>query len=164
MHHMTTTKIDLDQPPLSPAARERLDAELAVLRATRDQFAAAINDQAEPTGDAADRADVVTRFEELDRVDRQIEDILLALTRPTRTEAPADGVVGIGSQVTLRYADGDRETVMLGDLLEGDGDDNLVTPRSPLGQALLGQPVGAKITYRAPTGEVRVEVEAISAA
>lgn len=159
---MTGIKTDLDHPPISSAARRRLEAELVELRETREQFATAITEQADPTGDAADRADVVTRFEELDRVDRQIEDILLALTRPTRTAAPADDVVNIGSEVTLRYADGSREVVVLGDLLESDGDDNLVTPRSPVGRALLGQRAGTKITYRAPTGEVQVEVEAIT--
>ena len=53
---------------------------------------------------------------------------------------------------------------MLGDLLEDDGDGTLVTPRSPMGRAILGQSVGAEVTYLAPSGVVRVDVEAIAPA
>jgi transcription elongation factor GreA len=160
---MTVTDIDLDQP-LSPAARQRLEAELIELRAERDQFAAAINDNADPVGDVADRADVISRFDELDRVDQRIEEIRLTLTRPTRTVAPSDEVVEIGAAVTLRYSDGSNETVVLGDLLEDDGQGVLVTPRSPLGRAILGRAVGDKVNFRAPSGEVKVDVVAIAPA
>ena len=159
---MPVTRIDLDQPPLSAAARRRLEGELVQLREERDQFAATINDNADPVGDAADRAGVLSRFDELDRIEQRIEEIRLALTRPSRTVAPSDGLVELGTAVTIRFGDGSQEVVVIGDLLEDDGGSSVVTPHSPLGRALLGQPVGAKITYRAPTGEVRVDVEAIS--
>jgi len=161
---MTRTALDLDQPPLSPATRKRLEIELATLKAERDDLAEAINGSAEPVGDVADRADVLSRFEELDRVDRQVEEILTALTRPVRAAAPQTSLVEIGATVTLRHADGSPEVVVLADLLEDDGEALLVTPRSPLGQALLGRSVGEEVTFRAPAGEVRVGIEAIGAA
>lgn len=158
---MPVRTIDLDHPPLSAAARRRLETELANLRAERDQFAATINDNADPTGDVADRADVLSRFDELDRVDARIEEVLEALSRPVLSVEAKGAVVELGTTVTLRHADGEAEVVVLGDLLEADGEATLVTPRSPLGRAMLGRAVGEAVVYRAPSGEVRLDIEAI---
>lgn len=157
---MALQQIDLERPALSAAARGRLEVELAELRAERAELAATVNDHADPVGDVADRADVLTRFDELDRVDRRVEEILLALERPVRA-APAGGLVEIGTTVTLRFSDGSSEVVMVGDLLEDDGEGNLVTPRSPLGRAVLGRSVGEEVTYIAPSGKVSVGIQAI---
>ena len=158
---MSVSGVDLDRPPLSAAARKRLEAELATLREDRDRFAASINDNANVVGDVADRADVLTQFDELDRVDARIEEVLVALARPVRPVDPAGDRVGIGVPVTIRHADGASEVIVVDDLLEDDGEATLVTPRSPLGRAMLGRAAGETVTYHAPSGEVRVEVEAI---
>ena len=158
---MSVLGIDLDRPPLSAAARRRLETELVTLREDRNRFAASINDNADVVGDVADRAEVLTQFDELDRVDARVEEVLAALARPARSVDPADDLVGIGALVTLRHADGASEVIVLGDLLEDDGEATLVTPRSPLGRAMLGRAAGETVTFHAPSGEVRVDIEAI---
>jgi transcription elongation factor GreA len=44
---------------------------------------------------------------------------------------------------------------------EADPLNGRVSNESPMGQALIGQPVGAEISYQAPAGEIRLTVLSI---
>lgn len=79
-------------------------------------------------------------------------------------EGEGDGTVANGSIVTLRYeGDGEDETerYLIGSIEERHDDLNVVSPTSPLGEALLGAAVGDVVGYAAPNGELRVEVVAV---
>ncbi len=69
------------------------------------------------------------------------------------------GAVVAGSIVGLRYeGDDDVERYLVGSIEEHPDDVSVISPRSPLGQALLGQAVGASVEYDAPNGRLRVEI------
>jgi transcription elongation factor GreA len=73
--------------------------------------------------------------------------------------ASGDGTVVTGSVVGIRYeGDEDVERYLVGSIEEHREDVSVISPRSPLGQALLGQAVGAHVEYDAPNGRLRVEI------
>jgi transcription elongation factor GreA len=72
-------------------------------------------------------------------------------------EPPDDGVAEPGMVLTVRYeGEDDTETFLMADR-EGtavDGDLEICSPRSPLGQALIGSVPGELREYRTPDGTV----------
>jgi transcription elongation GreA/GreB family factor len=71
-------------------------------------------------------------------------------------------VVGVGSTVTVRFADGTSRSVEIGQLAH-DLDQELVTSDSPLGHALLGRRAGDSVSYRTPAGPATAVVVSIAA-
>jgi transcription elongation factor GreA len=61
--------------------------------------------------------------------------------------------------VTLRYkGDDDVERYLIGSIEERREGVSVVSPASPLGQALMGHKMGDTVAYHAPTGALEVEV------
>jgi transcription elongation factor GreA len=74
---------------------------------------------------------------------------------------PEHGVVGAGSVVTVVYEGDDEsqaERYLVGHIEERQGDLDVISPDSPLGQALIGARAGEWVTYDAPNGELRVQL------
>ncbi len=66
--------------------------------------------------------------------------------------------------MTLRYAgDPEDETTgyFVGSIEEQPGDLTVVSPNSPLGQALLGRVAGDTVEYAAPGGTLTVEIVSV---
>ena len=109
-------------------------------------------------GDAADRCanvELAITIEDLQARITELELMLQApksLRQPRRTgrkSRPA-GAVQVGSQVQLSFDGGrSRETFVLLPHELALGDDEVVTPNSPLGQALQGAVPGDQVSYRA---------------
>lgn len=109
-------------------------------------------------GDAADRCanvELAITLEDLQARITELELMLQApksLRQPRRTgrkSRPA-GAVQVGSQVQLSFDGGrSRETFVLLPHELALGDDDVVTPNSPLGQALQGAVPGDRVSYRA---------------
>ncbi|WP_326625228.1 MULTISPECIES: GreA/GreB family elongation factor [unclassified Streptomyces] len=136
--------------PISDAAREALDRELADLRAERETVAATLRG-GERVGDRADEADELQRGTELDRLDTRIAEIDGRLREAAVAGPPRTDKVGVGSTVTVRFADATETTVQIGEVAEA-LDRTLVTADSPLGRALLGRRAGDTISYETPEG------------
>ncbi|MGH3980199.1 MAG: GreA/GreB family elongation factor [Pseudonocardiaceae bacterium] len=146
---------------LSGAAERRLTEELAELREQRRELAASLSDE-QFTGDRADQADMLERAAEIDRLDDRISEIagLIAGGNP-----PDEGGLPPGTEVTLRFPDGSVETLRLigtaERLAEPGEQDEVLTPDSPLGRALVGHGAGDDITYPTPGGEARAHVVSV---
>ncbi|MEU6999555.1 transcription elongation factor GreA [Nonomuraea sp. NPDC046570] len=69
-------------------------------------------------------------------------------------EAPkAEGVVGPGMTVTIRFVgDEDEVTFLLASREESGAPIDVYSPRSPLGAAINGKKIGEKATYAMPNG------------
>ena len=79
-------------------------------------------------------------------------------------EAGADGVVKAGTVVGIRYeGDDDVERYLLGSIEERHEEGlDVMSPGSPLGEALLGHEVGDEVEYETPTGaKLRVEIVSV---
>jgi transcription elongation factor GreA len=131
---------------ISPASRQDiLTSRLATLQAERDQALA--ETIPEGIGDLADRATNVDGHVRLAMLEQRIAAIEEELAVGARSpERSADDAVALGDVVTLDFGDG-PETFLLGSMDEAAEGVDVITPSSPLGQALLGARVGATVSY-----------------
>ncbi|MFF8506868.1 GreA/GreB family elongation factor [Streptomyces sp. NPDC015492] len=138
--------------PISAAAREALQGELDDLRTEREAVAVTLRDGGgDQTGDRADQADELERGDDLDRLDRRIDEIEGRLREADVAGAPPTDAVGVGSSVTVRFDDGTESTVQIGEVAAV-LDRTMVTADSPLGSALLGRRAGDTVRYVTPEG------------
>ncbi|MFJ3306347.1 GreA/GreB family elongation factor [Streptomyces sp. NPDC086549] len=142
--------------PISDAARHALEQEIADLRAERETVAATLREN-DTVGDRADEADELQRANELERLDARISEISTRLRQAAEAGPPSTDVVGVGSTVTVRFADGTVETLRI-DAEAVQLDQTMVTADSPLGRALLGHRTGDLVSYDAPGGRATAVV------
>jgi transcription elongation GreA/GreB family factor len=145
--------------PISPEGRRALEAELVEVRTEREAVAATLRG-GEGAGDRADEADELQRVSDLARLDRRIREIEGRLTEGAIAGRPRTDTVGVGSAVTLRFADGATETFEISEIAN-ELDDSLVTDDSPLGLALLGRRAGETVEYDTPGGPMSATVMSI---
>ncbi len=73
-----------------------------------------------------------------------------------------DGVVTTGIVVELRYVgDDETERFLVGSIEEQREGVGVVSPASPLGQALIGRAAGEIVEYEAPNGKLAVEIVSV---
>ncbi|MGQ0719301.1 MAG: GreA/GreB family elongation factor [Pseudonocardiales bacterium] len=142
--------------------RRRLEEELARLRDRRRVLAAEL-DGRDSVGDRADHADVLEQADDVAWLDERIAELTGLIARGGPPD-PAGGRLPRGTEVTLRFDDGEvltlRVVAIPEEVTEDDGADAL-TLDSPLGRALAGSGVGDIIQYGTPSGTALVEVLAL---
>ncbi|MFB7608070.1 GreA/GreB family elongation factor [Streptomyces gardneri] len=138
--------------PLSAVARAAFERELADLRTERETVAVTLREGGgDQVGDRADQADELQRVTELQRLDARISVIEGRLREGAVAGPPSTDEVGVGSSVTVRFADATETIVQIGEVAEV-LDATMVTVDSPLGRALLGHRAGDTVTYDTPEG------------
>ena len=160
----------------TPAADAARRARLAELVAERDEVAA---EAALPPvgGDMADRTQNIDALIRLATLDQHIEELQVQLQETIVAGGSAADVAAIGSTVWLRFEDGvDREEVdpgggdrkdgsqpyVIGLAEQARGNENIITPGSPLGRAVLDARADERVTYAGPRGQrVTVTVTAV---
>jgi transcription elongation factor GreA len=146
---------------LSQHAFDRLQAELEDLT-TRGRIEVADKiERARALGDLSENGDYHAAKDEQGHMEGRIRQLESLLVNAEIVDPPAAGVVGPGSIVTVVYEGDDEssaERYLLGHIEERLGDLDVISPESPLGQALVGARAGEWVTYEAPNGELRVQV------
>ena len=139
---------------------DALSSRLSQLYVERRQLLAEIAPAG--SGDEADRATNVDGHVRLAMLDERIATVEAELAASRQPARRPDGQVAVGDMVTLDFGDG-PETLLFGSVEEaGDGTD-VITPNSPLGQALQDAAVGSTVTYAARPGRrFSVRVVAVS--
>ncbi|MFF3008451.1 GreA/GreB family elongation factor [Kitasatospora sp. NPDC057940] len=135
--------------PISAEALRAVQEELAELRGERAKVVGTL--RGEDVGDRADAADELQRADDVARLDERIAVLEARVREGAAAGPPSTEVVGVGSTVTVRFADGVEETVEVAELAEV-REETLVTADSPLGRALLGRHAGETVNYEAPNG------------
>jgi transcription elongation GreA/GreB family factor len=166
---MVTTEVTMSNnteaaPELSDQTRQHLLEELESLAGQRGDLGSLGNDDG--VADSGDAAEQIRRIDDATRIDDRIKEIkrLLAGGSPSHGAAnrPArEGGLADGSVVTLRFDDGDTETLYAAAIPEAVPDEErarALSLDSPLGQALADSAPGDTITYEAPDGEHQAEV------
>lgn len=147
---------------LSRQAHDRLREELEDLTTRgRVEIARAI-EAARMLGDLSENGDYHAAKDAQGKMESRIRHIERILARASIVEddVDTDGTVVVGSRVSLRYdGDDDVEEYLLGSIEERVDDVHVMTPGSPLGQALLGKRAGDVVEYEAPRGGMlKVEI------
>lgn len=105
-------------------------------------------------GDLSENGDYHAAKEEQGKMEGRIRQLASLLENAEIVEAGGDGdAVGVGSVVSIRYAgDDDVERYLIGSIEERHDDLDVISPSSPLGEALLGAASGQDVSFTAPTG------------
>ena len=141
---------------------DRLQVELEDLKTRgRVQIAKAI-EAARALGDLSENGDYHAAKDSQGKMEariRQLEAMLEHASIVDSEAAGAAGTVTTGVVVSLRYVgDDDVEDYLLGSIEERREGHSVISPNSPLGQALMGHKAGDKVDYEAPSGILEVEI------
>ena len=151
---------------LTQEAFDRLGEELEHLKGpARAEISRRIADAREE-GDLRENGGYHAAREEQSKTEARISQLEDMLRRAKVGEQPKDdGIVEPGMQVTVKFAEGDSETFLLGarEMLAVDTNVamSVYSPQSPLGAAIVGKRVGEVATFKAGNrrlGDVTVEI------
>ena len=148
---------DASDTQLTRDTYDRLQAELEDLTTRgRVEIAAAI-ESARALGDLSENGDYHAAKDAQGKMESRIRQLQRLLKTATVVDADqaSDGTVAPGTVVTLRYEGDDEDDTtdfFVGSIEERQGDLTVVSPGSPLGQALLGHVVGGRGGVRRPRG------------
>lgn len=147
---------------LTQEAYDRLRAELDHLSGpARTEISQRIG-AARAEGDLKENGGYHAAKEEQGKMEARIRQLTQLLRDAKVGEPPAAqaGVAGPGMVVTVRYADGDEETFLIGSREEAaHADVTVYSAQSPLGKALTGKHAGDSVTYTAPNGnDITIEL------
>jgi transcription elongation factor GreA len=150
-----------DPTHLTRATFERLQAELEDLTTRgRVEVARAI-ETARALGDLSENGDYHAAKDAQGKMESRIRRLRHTLGKAVVVEDAGgeSDTITAGSVVTIRYeGDDEIERFFVGSIEERHDDLNVVSPGSPLGQALLGKSSGSVVEYEAPGGTLRVEI------
>ena len=150
-HHLTQETFD------------RLSAELEVLTTHGRTDIARKIQAARELGDLSENGDYHAAKEEQGKMEGRIRHLSALLENSEIVEGGDSDTVRAGSVVAICYeGDDDPERYLIGSIEERRDDVEVVSPGSPLGQALLGKSVGDVVDFEAPGGVLKVEVVDIS--
>jgi transcription elongation factor GreA len=149
---------------LSKEAHERLVEELEDLRTRgRIDIAKAI-ESARALGDLSENGDYHAAKDSQGKMEariRQLQALLEGAVIYRGSEAKT-GEVATGAVISLRYEGDDAvERYLIGSIEERREGLSVVSPNSPLGQALMGHRIGDRVSYDAPGGPLDVEIVAV---
>ncbi|HMJ75830.1 MAG TPA: transcription elongation factor GreA [Iamia sp.] len=148
---------------LSQAAYDRLQAEYDDLT-TRGRIDIARKiETARELGDLSENGDYHAAKEEQGKMQGRILHLQAILENHEIVEKESGGAVVSGSIITIRYeGDDDTERYLLGSIEERHDDLDVMSPGSPLGEALMGHVAGDTVSYETPTGAtLNVELVAV---
>jgi transcription elongation factor GreA len=148
--------------PLTQSAYDRLQEELVHLEG--DARSQIIDDiaTARAHGDLSENAEYHAAKDQQGLQEARVRQIKEMLENAEIIHTKDDGVIKPGKLVTLRYAeDEEPETYLLGLREERGGDHDILTPESPIGQALVGHLAGETLIAKVPAGDLRIEIVAV---
>jgi transcription elongation factor GreA len=145
---------------LSRDAYERLRAEHDDLTTRGRVEIARKIETARELGDLSENGDYHAAKEEQGKMEGRIRHLDALLKNAEIVESTGADAVHVGSVVTVRYeGDDDTERYLIGSIEERRDDLDVISPGSPLGEALVGARPGDTVSFEAPNGSaLRVEV------
>ncbi|MBN39356.1 MAG: transcription elongation factor GreA [Acidimicrobiaceae bacterium] len=148
---------------LSQAAYDRLKEEYTNLTtAGRIDIARKI-ETARELGDLSENGDYHAAKEEQGKMEGRIAHLASILENAEIVDEVSGGdTVRAGSIISICYSgDEDPEKYLIGSIEERIEDVEVISPTSPLGEALIGAKIGETVTYEAPGGSLEVEIVSI---
>jgi transcription elongation factor GreA len=148
---------------LSQKAFDRLKAEHDELTTVGRVDIARKIEAARELGDLKENGDYHAAKDHQGQMEARIRQLAAMIENAEIVEGTDGDAVEPGAVVELRYeGDDDTETYFFGSVEERGVEFDIISPGSPLGEALAGAKVGAKVDFESPTGaNLTVEVVAI---
>jgi transcription elongation factor GreA len=144
---------------LSQATFDRLSEELEELTTVGRTDIARKIQAARELGDLSENGDYHAAKEEQGKMEARIRHLTALVENAEIVEGGGTDKVQHGSIVSLCYeGDEEPERFLIGSIEERHGDVDVISPKSPLGLALLGARVGDVVDFEAPGGILKVEV------
>lgn len=147
---------------LSQKAYDRLKAEHDELVTVGRVDIARKIEAARELGDLKENGDYHAAKDHQGHMEARIRQLAAMLENAEIVEGSDGELVEPGSIVELRYeGDDDPEFYFFGSVEERDVEHEIISPGSPLGEALYGAKPGDKVEFASPTG-VQLAVEVVS--
>jgi transcription elongation factor GreA len=142
---------------------KKLGEELEHLRTTRRAEVAERLHNAQDDGELIENAEYEDAKNEQAFVEGRILQLEIMLSNAAIIEENGpDGVVTLGSTVTVKEADSRRsEEYKLVGAVEANPREGRISNESPLGRALLGRKVGDEVKVQAPAGAIKYKITKI---
>jgi transcription elongation factor GreA len=143
---------------------KKLGEELEHLRTVRRAEVAERLHNAQDDGELIENAEYEDAKNEQAFVEGRILQLETMLSNAAIIEATGgpDGVVGLGSTVTVKETDSRRsEEYKLVGAVEANPREGRISNESPLGKALLGRKVGDEVKVQAPAGAIKYKITKI---
>ena len=112
-------------------------------------------------GDLSENAEYHAAKDQQGLQEAEVRNIRHMLENLVIIETTDDGLAGPGKFITIRHeGDDEAESYFLGRREEksDDLDVPVLTPESPIGQAVIGHPAGDTVLARGPRGEMKIEI------
>ena len=150
---------------LSQDAYERLKAELDDLTTRGRTEIARLIERAREMGDLSENGDYHAAKDDQGKMEARIRQLQALLDRAVIVDrVDPGGKVATGSIVAIRYeGDDEVERYLVGSIEERRDDMAVISPGSPLGQALVGHQAGDTVEYAAPSGTLKVDIVEVGA-
>jgi transcription elongation factor GreA len=150
----------MSETHLSQDAYDRLRAELEDLTTRGRVDIAQTIETARELGDLKENADYHAARDDQGRMEARIRQLQSLVDNAVIVDSSqVSDTVAAGSVVALRYeGDDDADRFLVGSIEERRDDVAVVSPQSPLGQALIGRRKGDVVEYQAPGGNLKVEI------
>jgi transcription elongation factor GreA len=147
---------------MTRAELEALQAELDERESRRPRI---INDiaTARAHGDLSENAEYHAAREEQGQNEAHIAKLTAQIENALVIEVVDDGIVTPGKVVTFRYEGDEPETYLLGQRAMKGGDHDVLSPESPLGQALIGHAAGETVVAKVHDREHKLEILEVKA-
>ncbi len=145
---------------ISPQGQAKLVKELADLRAQREPAVIDLN-QARSQGDLRENSAYQAARHRLSDIDHRIVKIELMLRNSIVTQKIDNGLVQVGSVVTVKN-DHSQMTITIVGETEADPKERKISVRSPLGKALMDKKKGDAAIVHTPDGETTYTICEVS--
>jgi len=110
-------------------------------------------------GDLSENSEYDDAKNEQAFLEGEIQDLETKIRNSDIIKGGSGEIVQMGSKVTLKDLEFDEEeTYMLVGSTEADPDDAKISNESPVGAAILGQPVGVTVDVHTPTGIIKYKI------
>ena len=151
-----------EQTFLTREGLKKLEEELTFLRTVRRAQVAERLHNAQEDGELIENAEYEDAKNEQAFLEGKILTLESMLSSAVIIENDGpEGVVNLGSQITIKETGGKPETYMLVGAAEANPKDGRISNESPLGKALLGRKVGDEIKVNAPSGTLSFRVVSV---
>ena len=155
--------MSIQRTPMTRPGYEKLSAELDRLKHVERHAIIKAIAEARAHGDLSENAEYHAAREEQGQNEAHIAKLTAQIESAVVIEVVDDGIVAPGKLITFRYEGDEPETYLLGQRVGKGGDYDVLSPESPLGQALIGHAAGESVVAKVHDRDHKLEILEVKA-